>query len=344
MSRLLGLGIESSCDETSIAVVRDGREILSNVIYSQIAEHAPFRGVVPEIASRSHLLKINGVLERALAEAGLEDASSLDYVAVTNRPGLVGSLMIGAQMARAIHLVFGTPIVTVDHVEAHFYAGFVERAETPTFPFLGLLLSGGNSALFRVEGLERLVCIGDTRDDALGEAFDKAASILELGYPGGPLVEQAAARGAAKGAADSAVGSRPSLFTPLLKDLPPDQISFSFSGIKTAVMLAARRGEPVERIAHDFQETAFELVTRMLHRGVQNEGIRRIHASGGVLANGALRNALDTLAARDGLELHYPRSRQLCTDNGAMVSALGYHLFRAGRFAPLDFPVASVRQ
>lgn len=336
MNPVLGLGIESSCDETSIAVVRDGKEILSNVVYSQIAEHAPFRGVVPEIASRSHLLKINDVLARALNEAGLSDTASLDYVAVTNRPGLVGSLMIGAQLARSIHLVSGTPIVTVDHVEAHFYAGFIERKETPDFPFLGLLLSGGNSALFRVDGLEQLVCIGDTRDDALGEAFDKAASLLELGYPGGPLVEKAAAGW------QSPRGT-PALFTPLLKDLTPEKISFSFSGIKTAVMLAARRGESIERIAHDFQTTAFELVTRMLLRGVQREGIRRIVASGGVLANGALRQTLDEMANREGLQLSYPRSRVLCTDNGAMVGALGFHLFRSGRIAPLDFPVSSVR-
>ncbi len=330
---MIGIGIESSCDETSIAIVKDGR-ILSNQIYSQIKEHTPFLGVVPEIASRSHLLKINELYDRAIAEAGC-DPASLDYVAVTTRPGLVGSLMIGAQFARCLHLVHGLPIVPVDHVEAHFYAGFLERGERPSYPFLGLLLSGGNSAVFRVEGPGQMQIIGNTRDDALGEAFDKAASILGLGYPGGPQIEKAASR--------YSPAEKERLFPAILKDLPPEEISFSFSGIKTAVLLAARRNEPAEKIAFHFQDVAFELVERMLLRALRQQGLKHIEASGGVLANGTLRRRLDLFAEKYNTSLSYPVSRALCTDNAAMVASLGGYLFEAGVRDDVRFPVSSVR-
>ncbi|KAB2934868.1 MAG: tRNA (adenosine(37)-N6)-threonylcarbamoyltransferase complex transferase subunit TsaD [Leptonema illini] len=330
---MIGIGIESSCDETSVAIVEDGN-ILSNQIYSQIKEHMPYLGVVPEIASRSHLLKINELYDRAIAESG-RDIASFDYVAVTTRPGLVGSLMIGAQLARCLHLVHGLPIVTVDHVEAHFYAGFLERRERPSYPFLGLLLSGGNSAVFRVEGPGRLIKLADTRDDALGEAFDKASNVLGLGYPGGPHIERAASQYAPAG--------KERFFPAILKDLPPDEISFSFSGIKTAVLLAAKRGEQKEKIAYHFQETAFDLVERMLLRALRRENVQHIEASGGVLANQTLRHRLDRFAEKHAISLKYPVSKALCTDNAAMVASLGRYLFEAGIRDPADFPVSSVR-
>ncbi|MBW7858944.1 MAG: tRNA (adenosine(37)-N6)-threonylcarbamoyltransferase complex transferase subunit TsaD [Leptonema sp. (in: Bacteria)] len=334
---MIGLGIETSCDETSIAIV-NGTTILSNQIYSQINEHIEFQGVVPEIASRSHLLKINELYEKALTEANISDVSTLNYVAVTTRPGLVGSLMIGAQMARSLNLVHNLPIVTIDHVEAHLYAGFLERGERPSYPFLGLLLSGGNSAIFQVNGPGQLVKLGDTRDDALGEAFDKVSAILNLGYPGGPKVETKANQ-------YTALTKHQSLFGPLLKDLPSNEISFSFSGIKTAVMMAHKRNESIGQIAYDFQNTSFELVERMLKRSLRkcDASIQHIEASGGVLANQTLRNRLNEFSKRKNIRLCYPKSRSLCTDNAAMVAYLGQILFESGVSDPIDFEVRSVR-
>ena len=326
---MLGLGIETSCDETSVAVVRDGREALANVIYSQISEHAPFRGVVPEIASRAHLEKINHVYADAMERSGVSPRD-LDYVAVAARPGLVGSLMIGAQLARSLALVFGMPLVALDHLEAHFHAAALEDA-SPRFPFLGLLLTGGNSAIFRVTGLGEMECLADTRDDALGEAFDKAATILNLPYPGGPWIEKKAAE------CDFPAGR--SILPRLLRNIGPDEMSFSFSGIKTAVLRAARQGEEPARICRDFQDSVFELVERMLLRAVRFTGIKRVIASGGVLANGALRYRLRALADAHDLDLTYPEKKFLCTDNAGMVAALGYRLHLAGFQSPLDFSV-----
>lgn len=349
---MIGLGIETSCDETSVAVVRGGREILSNVIYSQIKEHELFRGVVPEIASRAHLEKINHVFAQAMAEAGL-GPERLDYVAVTNRPGLVGSLMIGAQLARSLHLVHGLPLVPVDHVEAHLYAHSLEDKPLE-YPFLGLLLSGGNSSVYLVRAPGDLEVLADTMDDALGEAFDKTAAILGLSYPGGPAIEKAATaweaggreRAAREGAEAEGAGpadAAPPLFRPLLKNKRAGDLAFSFSGIKTAVLRAARAGEEPGRICRDFQDTVFELVERVLEGVVRKTGVRRVVASGGVLANRTLRWRLEARAAAAGFSLAYPESLRLCTDNGAMIGALGYHLFHAGIRAGLDFSVSSRR-
>lgn len=332
---VIGLGIETSCDETSVAVVRNGKEILSNIIYSQIPEHAPFRGVVPEIAGRSHLIRINGIFENALEEAGVS-AQSMDYCAVSNRPGLLGSLMMGGLLAKSLNLVHGIPSVPVDHLEAHLHAVSLEPGDFPEYPFLGLLLSGGNSAIFRVDGPGDIKKIADTTDDALGEAFDKVASILYLPYPGGPYVEKCAVEYDGQ--------EENSLFPPLLRNRPATDLRFSFSGIKTAVLRASRAGEPAGRICRDFQNTAFELIERILIRSVKKTDIRRVVASGGVLANESLRNRLDDIARRKGLTLRYPVSRKLCTDNGAMVAALGYHLYQSGLKAELNFDVSSKRE
>lgn len=334
---MIGLGIETSCDETSAAVIEDGRILRSCVIYSQIQEHMKFGGVVPEIASRSHLVKINGVFEKALEDAGVQ-AADLAYAAVTSRPGLTGSLMIGGMLAKCLELVHGIPIVTIDHLEAHLYASLVHggaagsaSVESLSYPFLGVLLSGGNSAIFIVHGPGRMEQIADTRDDALGEAFDKSAAILGLGYPGGPLVEKAAEQ--------ASPGGQP-IFQRLLRDEPG--LLFSFSGIKTAVIRAKEKGHPVEAICRDFQDTVFELVERMILRAAEQTGIRRVVASGGVLANGALRRRLDLLRARQ-LEVSYPSSRMMCTDNGAMVASLGYFLFSSGVRDLVDFRVSDKR-
>jgi len=330
---MIGLGIESSCDETSIAIVQDGK-ITSNQIYSQIKEHTPFLGVVPEIASRSHLLKINELYDKAMTEAAIK-AADIDYIAVTSSPGLVGSLMIGAQFARCLSMVYDLPIVTVDHIEAHFYAGFLERNETPAYPFLGLLLSGGNSAIFRIEAAGQMICLGNTKDDALGEAFDKASNVLGLGYPGGPRIEKEAAQYSAT--------DNEAMFPLILKSLPHNEIGFSFSGIKTAVLRAAQRGEAASKIAYHFQESVFELVERMVKRTLKQQRLSHLEAAGGVLANTALRRRLDQLALAENVSIQYPQSKILCTDNAAMVAGLGRYLFEQNQISLLDFQVSSVR-
>ncbi len=340
----LVLGIESSCDETSVAVVRDGRRSLANVIYSQIDRHAPFRGVVPEIASRAHLEKINDVYAAALDQAGVSPAD-LDCVAVSVRPGLVGSLMVGAQLAKCLALVHDLPVVPVDHLEAHMYAPCLEFEpdESLEYPFLGLLLSGGNSAIYRVDAPGRLELLGDTRDDACGEAFDKIAALLELPYPGGPFIEKKAGEHPDQGWTEEA-----SLFPRLLRNLPGNELAFSFSGIKTAVARAVRDGHETARIAYDFQHVVFELVVRNLRRAMKKTRIPRIVASGGVLANDSLRGhlrALEPELVEQGGWIRWPAKKFHCTDNAGMVAALGSVLFAEApeRYtgAQLDFSVSS---
>lgn len=340
----LVLGIESSCDETSVAVVRDGRESLSNVIHSQIDRHAPFRGVVPEIASRAHLEKINDVYAAALTQAGVSPAD-LDCLAVTVRPGLVGSLMVGAQLAKCLALVHSLPVIPVDHLEAHMYAPCLEftPGETLEYPFLGLLLSGGNSAIYRVDGPGRLALLGDTRDDACGEAFDKVATLLQLPYPGGPVIEKIAREHPERGWSEEH-----SLFPRLLRKLPEDELAFSYSGIKTAVARAVADGHDPARIAYDFQHVVFELVVRNLRRAVKLSRIPRIVASGGVLANDFLRDHLRALEPElrgQGGWIRWPAKKFHCTDNAGMVAALGAVLFEQApeRYTSenLDFGVSS---
>ncbi|MCB1175341.1 MAG: tRNA (adenosine(37)-N6)-threonylcarbamoyltransferase complex transferase subunit TsaD [Leptospiraceae bacterium] len=344
------LGIESSCDETAVAVVRSGTQILANCVYSQIEAHAPFHGVVPEIASRAHLEKINGLYEQALDEAGVS-IQDCACIAVSNRPGLTGSLMIGANLAKSIALVHDLPVLPVNHLEAHLYASALEGARIEV-PFLGLLLSGGNSAIFEVRGPGQLLRIADTMDDALGEAFDKASSLIGLGYPGGPRIEAAARAYADQHGLAHQYSGEGSLFPRLLKNLPRSDLAFSFSGIKTAVRKAvqdlpvapgaAAQPEHIGRICFDFQNTVFELVARVTERAVARTGIRRVIASGGVLANGILRQVLQSSADRKRFQLTFPRSRALCTDNAAMVAALGWHLLQTGPVATtLDFDVSS---
>lgn len=334
---MIGLGIESSCDETSVGIVKDGTEILSLKIFTQIDLHKPFRGVVPEIASRSHLEKINLVLSESMEEAGIE-FEDLDYVAVTRSPGLTGSLMIGAQLARCIHAVFRTPIVPVCHLQSHFAVLQLEGVE-PIFPTLGLLLSGGNSAIYRIPEFGRMETVGDTMDDALGEAFDKVAGLLGLPYPGGPAIEEEASKYVPE-------EGEKDLLPPLLRNLEQDRVAFSFSGVKTAVAhLIAKRPElPVPKVCYHFQNTAFELVERNLKRAVAVTGCRRIIAAGGVLANSALKKRLRKFAEKNYLELFAPDKKILCTDNGAMVATLGYYLFQKGYSTGLEFTVSPVRQ
>ncbi|EPG68190.1 tRNA (adenosine(37)-N6)-threonylcarbamoyltransferase complex transferase subunit TsaD [Leptospira wolffii] len=334
---MIGLGIETSCDETSLGIVKDGKELLSLKIFSQIDLHKPFRGIVPEIASRAHLEKINPLLSEVLEEAEVS-LSDLDYVAVTRSPGLTGSLMIGAQLARCIHSVYGTPIVPLCHLQAHFAVLQLEGVE-PVFPALGLLLSGGNSAIYKIPHFGRMETVGDTLDDALGEAFDKVAGQLSLPYPGGPPIEAEASKYRPE-------PKEKELLPLLLRNLEQDRVAFSFSGLKTAVahLLAKQPDLPVPRVCYHFQNTAFELVERNLKRAVSITGIRRILAGGGVMANSTLKARLEAYAKKNSLEFFSPQKKIYCTDNGAMVAALGYYLFRQGYSKSLDFTVSPVRQ
>lgn len=331
----LGLGIETSCDETSLSIVEDGNKLRSLKIFSQIEIHSAYRGVVPEVASRAHLEKINGIYADVLRESQVSP-KDLDYVAVTNQPGLVGSLMMGAQLARCIHLVHKTPIITVNHLEAHLAVVGLEE-QLPTFPFLGVLLSGGNSSIYLYKNFGELELIADTLDDSLGEAFDKVSSILGLPYPGGPYVEREANSYEKK--------EEPSFFPKLLKEDRAEQIRFSYSGLKTAVLVHLKHNPSpnIPKVCHDFQETAFELVVRNIHKSVTKTGLRSIVCAGGVLANTTLRNKLEQAARDFGWNLSYPKQKVLCTDNGAMVACLGYHLWKSGVCAGLDFKISPKR-
>ncbi len=322
---MIVLGIETSCDETAAAVLDGGRKILSSVVASQDDVHAPYGGVVPELASRRHLEVVVPVIRRALAEAGM-GLSDLDGIAVTQGPGLVGSLLVGCSAAKALAWAHGTPLVGVNHLEGHIYSAFLEE-RAPEHPFLALVVSGGHTALYVVETPRRYVRVGQTRDDAAGEAFDKVAKILGLGYPGGPAIERAAHGG------DAAAIRFP---TPTMSDGSPD---FSFSGIKTAVSLHVRRAgtlstAQVADVAASFQVTVVKTLVRKSVRAGQRLGIRRLVLTGGVAANTALRHALQAECSERGWELFIP-SRALCTDNAAMIAAAGHDRLEAGERAPL---------
>ncbi len=332
---MLILGIESSCDETAAAVVRNGRAVLSNVIATQHDLHEEFAGVVPEIASRAHVERIQPVIERALAEANVT-ASALDAVAVGNRPGLIGSLLVGVSAAKALAWGLGVPVIGVDHVAAHLYAGLLE-ADPPAFPALGLVVSGGHTSLFEMSSVLEMRRIGRTIDDAIGEAYDKAATMLELGYPGGPRVDALAASGDDRGH-DFPVAS-----------LGKDSLDFSFSGLKTALLYAARgrpqgRGADVtyEREASDlserdradfaasFQRAAVRAIMRNLDRALEaRPGVRTVLVGGGVSANTRLRAELTALGEDREIDVRLP-AMDYCLDNAAMIAGFAHERLRAG--------------
>jgi tRNA N6-adenosine threonylcarbamoyltransferase len=322
---MIVLGIETSCDETAAAVLEGGRKVLSSIVASQDDVHAPYGGVVPELASRRHLAVVGPVVRRALEVAGL-GLADLDGIAVTQGPGLVGSLLIGCAVAKSLAYARGLPLVGVNHLEGHIYAAFLE-AEPPSFPFLALVVSGGHTALYVARGAGRYERIGQTRDDAAGEAFDKVAKLLGLGYPGGPLIERVSAGG------NPAAIAFP---TAQMSDGSPD---FSFSGLKTAVSLHVRRAglldaAHVADVAASFQATVVKALVRETMRAARRLGIDRIVLTGGVAANRALREALAAACAEHGWHLHVP-SRRLCTDNAAMIAAAGHDRLEAGERAPL---------
>ncbi|MCB1176400.1 MAG: tRNA (adenosine(37)-N6)-threonylcarbamoyltransferase complex transferase subunit TsaD [Leptospiraceae bacterium] len=334
---MIGLGIESSCDETSIGIVENGNRLKSLKLFSQISLHSEYRGVVPELASRAHLEKINILFKEAIEEAKI-DLKEIDFISVSNRPGLLGSLMIGCQMAKVLSLTLKKPVISVDHLESHLSVVQLEN-NLPPYPFLGVLLSGGNSAIFQVNAPGEMEVLGDTLDDALGEAFDKVSSLLNLPYPGGPYIEK-------KAAEHSPEPEEKSPFPEILKD--GNKIQFSYSGLKTSVLNYIQKNsdfmEKLPFISYHFQNTAFKLVEKNVKRAVKKTGIKKVVAAGGVLANGTLRNHLKKLASKHKFEIIYPEKKILCTDNGAMVACLGFEFFKKGIFSNLNFKISPNRE
>jgi N6-L-threonylcarbamoyladenine synthase len=322
---LIVLGIESSCDETAAAVVADGRRIVSSVVASQDEIHAPYGGVVPELASRRHIEVIVPVVERALGEARVSLAD-VDGIAVTHGPGLVGSLLVGTSLAKSLAWVHGKALVGVNHLEGHIFASFLTD-DPPDYPFLALVVSGGHTALYHARAPRQYGLVGQTRDDAAGEAFDKVAKLLGLGFPGGPLIQRTAERGD-----PTAVAFAPARMTDGARD-------FSFSGIKTSVSLYVKRHAPlsppqVADVAASFQATVVRTLVRKTIAAATQLGVRRVVLTGGVAANGPLRASLAEEAAAHSIRLHVP-PRQLCTDNAAMIAAAGSARLAAGERAAL---------
>ncbi len=316
------LGIESSCDETAVAVALSDGTVLSDAVQSQVALHAPFGGVVPELASRDHLRNIQPVYEQALEQAGIT-LEEIDGIAVTNRPGLSGALLVGLQFARGLAWAKNIPLVGVDHLVGHLVAAYLRfpeqpSTETPEPPFVALLVSGGHTALYRVDGLElaQMRELGATRDDAAGEAFDKVAKLLGLGYPGGPIVD----RLAHEGDPDAIMLSRPMPQSNLLE--------FSFSGIKTQVMRwVNEHGLPgndatLRNLCASFQRRVVDVLVKKTIVAARREGVDTIVVGGGVAANRQLRDSLRAAASAQGLRLFVP-SLRACTDNAAMIAFAG---------------------
>jgi N6-L-threonylcarbamoyladenine synthase len=314
------LGIESSCDECSAAVVEDGRRILSNVILSQIDFHRPYYGVVPEIASRKHIEWIQSVVSEGLEKAGVA-AEDVDAIAVTFRPGLIGSLLVGLSFAKGLAWALGKPLVGVDHILAHIYASHLEREIA--YPYLGLLVSGGHTIIARVLAYDRIEVLGTTIDDACGEAFDKVAKFYDMGFPGGIAID----RLAVSGDPEAYRFPKPSLHK------GEAYYDVSYSGLKTAVIHQSEqfwnhRGEKSRAdLAASFQKAAIDILVDRAVAAAADTGLRTIVAAGGVAANSYLRARM---ASEEGLEVIFP-SLKLCTDNAAMVAGVGYHAFMEGK-------------
>ena len=334
------LGVETSCDETAAAVVQDGHRVLSNVIHSQVELHKRWRGVVPEVASRSHTERILSIVTQALEDAALEP-DELDAVAVTHRPGMVGCLLVGMAAAKAICWRFSKPLIGVDHVQAHVHSGLLAEPDMP-LPALCLVASGGHTALYHLHEPGRSERLGTTRDDAAGEALDKGAALLGLPYPGGPSIQDAAVGG------DRAAHKFPRTL------LDKGSLDFSFSGLKTALLYTlAPPGKPkpaappsaaeVQDLAASYQEAVVDVLIAKLRRAAQGRGVRSLCIGGGVAKNARLRERLAADPHLGSLRLVMP-PMSLCADNGAMIAGLGTILFRAGAVSPLELDAVATAQ
>ena len=315
------LAIETSCDETGAAVVRNGREVLSNIIYSHIDLHKEYGGVVPEIASRKHIEKINQVIEAALDKGGIP-LTELSAVAVTYGPGLVGALLVGVAEAKAISYGAGLPLIGVHHIEGHISANYIEHV-TLEPPFLCLIVSGGHTHLVEVKNYGKYDIIGRTRDDAAGEAFDKVARALGLGYPGGPNIDKL-----------SKEGDENAISFPKAK-IAGAPLDFSFSGLKSAVLnylnVHERKGEKIVKadVAASFQKSVIEVLTEHVIEGIKMTGMKKLAIAGGVAANSSLRKAVEKACMECGVSFYSP-SPAFCTDNAAMIGAAAYYQFQKG--------------
>lgn len=323
---MLILAIESSCDETSAAVVRHGRETLSNVIASQVDVHARYGGVVPELASRKHLEAITVVIDEALEKAKVS-LDAIEGIAVTRGPGLVGALLVGLSVAKAIAFARGIPLVGVHHIEGHILA--IQLEQPVAFPYLALAVSGGHTHLYRVDGIGQYKTLGRTLDDAAGEAFDKVAKLLGLGYPGGVVID----RLAAKGDPEKIVFPRPMIHK--------DNLDFSFSGMKTAVLNYVRQqpgpiaGEHLENLAAGFQDAVVDVLCKKTLKAAQEQGLERIVVAGGVACNSGLRKEMTRRAQAQGKAVFFP-APLLCSDNAAMLAVGADFYLQGGYRAPLD--------
>ncbi|MBD3426152.1 MAG: tRNA (adenosine(37)-N6)-threonylcarbamoyltransferase complex transferase subunit TsaD [Candidatus Omnitrophica bacterium] len=327
---MLVLGIETSCDETGAALVEDGK-VLSNEVSSSVHLHSRYGGVIPEIASRFHTEYIYKVTEKALSDSG-RAIGDIDLVAVTQGPGLPGSLLVGISFAKALSFALDIPLIGVDHLQAHMLSCFLGYGqgvmEESIYPFVGMVVSGGHTSIYYCEGLEDYTVLGRTRDDAVGEAFDKVAKVMDLGYPGGPVVEKRA-RGA---------DPKKAILFPraLMKD--ENDLDFSFSGIKTAVMYywrdCDRSDKEKDRICYSFQEAVVDVIVEKLGRAIRSTGAGKVAVGGGVVNNHVLREKLIGRCREEDAELFLPQ-RQYCADNAAMIAALGEALFSDGQRADL---------
>jgi N6-L-threonylcarbamoyladenine synthase len=330
---MLVLGIESSCDETGVALYHTGRGLLAHALHSQVAMHAEYGGVVPELASRDHIRRVLPLTRQVLTEAGctLQDIEGIAY---TEGPGLAGALLVGASIAAALAFSLKVPTVGVHHLEGHLLAPLLEE-NPPEFPFVALLVSGGHSQLMEVTGIGQYTTLGDTLDDAAGEAFDKTAKLLGLGYPGGPALSRLAQQG---------TPGRFTLPRPMLKS---GDLNFSFSGLKTAVLTLARQqtqeGKELDEqtradICLAFQEAMVEVLTKKSLAALKQTGLSRLVVAGGVGANKQLREGLNQAAARKKIEVFYPKL-EFCTDNGAMIAFAGAMRLRHEGRRTMNFPI-----
>ena len=309
---MIVLGIETSCDETSAAIVKDGREVLSNIIASQIDLHAPFGGVVPEIAARRHIECIGYIVDEALEKSGIA-LEAVDLYAVANGPGLAGALLVGLNYAKGLSFVNKKPLVGVNHIEGHVCANFLGGSLES--PFLALVVSGGHTLLLAVESYDTFRVVASTRDDAAGEAFDKVARVLGLPYPGGPEIDKVAREGS------------PTISFPRAKI---DGLDFSFSGLKTAVMQrVGRESDTVPDIAASFQKAVVDVLAKNAMEACKAHGYKKIALAGGVACNSALREKMQAVCAENDLSLFMPEPI-FCTDNAAMIASRGYYRLEKG--------------
>lgn len=318
---MITLGIETSCDETGVSITSAGR-VLSNVVTSSVHLHKKYGGVVPEIASRYHLEYMIEVFSGAIEASG-KSSKDIDLVAVTNGPGLVGALLVGISMAKSVSYALGVPLIGVNHILAHLYSSFLTE-EDISFPFIGLVVSGGHTALFYCRDVGDQEILGQTQDDAVGEAYDKVAKILGLGYPGGPVIEKRASAGSRE---DNTITFPRSY-------LGKDSLDFSYSGLKTAVLYYVQKTKnPDRRIINDicraFQEAALDVLVDKACLACNMRGVKKIVVGGGVAANSRLRNKLSSAAKESDIKVYFPEMRY-CMDNAAMIGVLGEALYKKG--------------